>query len=174
VGELVTSLNTTLSISMPTLTEATPTRVPEDALPAYEQTVEPMTYFMVHAFCLAASLFILWQLFQSPMELKSLISSVVMWCLLGFCSYRSILGIRYGNVLRVYRGYLELSALGPTRVLTAGEIIGFIDAHSHNYFRRRVFLQLRSGETIRLPRVEDPITLCRSLMEELGVRPQAA
>jgi hypothetical protein len=137
--------------------------------PAYEHQIEPIVYFIGHGLCLALSLAIMLVLIGGPMEPRRLITAVFMWGALGTISFKALQGVRYGCALRLYKGYLEVQALNPARVVTAAEVAYFREFHRGNSARRAIYLYLKSGQRIRLPRVHDPDNLWRCLLQDVGI-----
>jgi hypothetical protein len=142
--------------------------------PKYEHHIEPIIYAIGHGFSMLASLGILWMLLQGPMEPRRVITALVMWGVCAFCSYKALLGVRYGCTMRLYKGHLELTVLGPTRVITAGEVAYFREFHRYNNARRKILVYLRSGQVFRLPRVHNPDNLWRSLIDDVGLEQMIA
>ena len=138
--------------------------------PVYEYEIEPLVYLVGHGICLLFSLVTLWLLLQSPITAHHLAMAAVMWVVFAYCSYRMIQGVRYGCRLRLYKGYLELRMMGPTKVVTAREVAYFREFNRDSGTRRRFCLYLHSGHRIALPRVHDSDLLRRSLVEDMGLQ----
>lgn len=137
--------------------------------PTYEYEVEPQVYLVGHTLCLLFSLGALWLLLQSPITPHHLEAALIAWAILAGCMFWMIQGVRYGCRVRLYKGYIELRMLCPTRMLAAGEVAYFREFYRDKRSLRRICLYLRSGERVLLPRVHDPEMLRRGLLDDVGL-----
>ena len=138
--------------------------------PSYEYQIEPLVYLLGHGVSLLLCLGTLWILLQSPITPPHLVMAAVTWAICSYSSYRMMQGIRYGCRLRVYKGYLELRMMRPTKVVTANEVAYFREFNRESRSRRQFRLYLHSGHRITLPRVHDSDLLWRSLVEEMRIQ----
>jgi hypothetical protein len=137
--------------------------------PAYEHYVEPEFYFAGLLICLLGSVVVLWNLLEGELTPPRILTAAGLWIVLSILYLKALQGVRYGTIVRLYEGYVELAVLSPIQRLSKQDIAHFHDKHLNVALRRRIYLYLRAGGHRRLPRVGDPDKLSRGLSQIVGL-----
>ena len=143
----------------------------------YEHEIPRPIYLLEFATCLFFICRVVWFGHEHPQVLNdnapylSVVYAVAgLFCLfLTIVGFRATLGMRYGNYIRIFPGYMEVALFSPARTLTSKEIDCFRAVNSFDGRSWRIQLLLKSGKKIKLPPILDGDVACQCMVREVGL-----